>query len=142
MKLKKTFFTLILTVMLGITPLCHAETSNDKTSPDEVIQETQDQRAEAIQKSKAELDELDKRIDALEASIDKSWDKMNMAAREKARASLRALHKQRIKVAEWYGSVKNGADDTWKHMKKGFSDSYETLQESWEKFNKEFGYNK
>lgn len=142
MKFNKTFFSIILIVMLGITPLSHADTSSDKTATGEDNQKTQELRTEELHKSKTDLDDLDRRIDALEASIDKNWDKMNKATREKARSSLRELHKQRIKVAEWYGSVKNSAADTWKHMKKGFSDSYQALHDSWEKFYKEFGSNK
>jgi len=48
---------------------------------------TADQRDEAIQKTKAALDNVDKRIDALGTHIDNKWDKMDKAAREKARAS-------------------------------------------------------
>jgi len=139
---KKTFCAFMLIGMLGITPLCYAETSSDKTSIDEVKQEAQDQRDEAIHKTKAALDNLDKHIDALEARVDESWDKMNKAAREKARASLKALRKQRTQVAEWYGGLKNSADDAWGHMEKGFSDAYKSLNDAWKKSEKEFGSNK
>ena len=156
MKLIKTdcwVFTLMLIAALGIAPLCYGETSSDKTSIEEVRQETQDliqtlkaysadQRDEAIKKSKSALDNLDKRIDALEARIDNNWDNMNKAAREKARANLKALRKQRIKVAEWYGGLKSSSVDAWEHMKKGFSDAYEAFSDAWEKAEKEFGSGK
>jgi hypothetical protein len=73
--------------MLGIIPPCHAAPSSDKTAADGVTQAAQDQRGEAIHKTKTALDNLDKRIDALETHIDKSWDKMNKAAPQNARAS-------------------------------------------------------
>jgi len=63
---------------------------------------------------------------------------MNKAAREKARDSLKALHKQRTKVAEWYGSMKSSSADAWKHMKQGFSDAFKALYNAWEKSEKEF----
>src|SRR6056297_676879 len=87
--------------------------SEDKTSIEGVKQETQDliqalgdytadQQDEAIEKTKTALDKLDKHIAALETRIDDNWDQMNKAAREKARANLQALRKQRTEVAEWY----------------------------------------
>jgi DNA repair exonuclease SbcCD ATPase subunit len=148
-----TIWVFMLIGTLGITPLCYAETSSDKTSIEKVEQETQDllrtlnaytvdQRDEAIHKTKAALDNLDKRIDALEARIDEDWDKMDKAAREKARASLKALRKQRTQVAESYANLKNSFGDAWDHMKKGFSDAYKALNDAWEKSEREFGSNK
>jgi len=136
---KKTFCAVMLIGMLGITPPSHAEASRDKTSMDEIRQEAQDQRDEAIHETKEALDNLDKRIDALESDVDKNWDKMNQAARENARESLKVLRKQRIQVAEWFGSLKNSVGDAWNHMEKGFSDAYTSLNKAWEKFEKEFG---
>lgn len=101
-----------------------------------------DQRDEAIEKTKTGLDELDKRIDALETRIDNNWDQMNKAASEKARANLKALRKQRTEVAEWYGRLKTSSADAWEHMKKGFSDAYKKLSDTWEKSAKEFGVTK
>ena len=137
-------------VLYGIAPLCFAETESGKTSIEEVKQETQeviqavkgytaDQRDEAIRKTKAALASLDKRIDNLETRIDNNWNEMDKAAREKARASLRALRKQRTQAAEWYGSLKSSSADAWGHMKKGFSDAYKALYDAWEKSVKEFG---
>ena len=81
-----------------------------------------DQRDEAVRKTKTALDNLDSRIDALETSIDSNWDRMDKAAREKARANLKALRKQRTELAEWYGSLKSSSADAWEHAKKGFSE--------------------
>ena len=67
---------------------------------------------------------------------------MNKAAREKARANLKALRKQRNEVAEWYGGLKASSADAWEHMKKGFSDAYKSLGDAWEKSAQEFGTNK
>lgn len=135
--------------ILGITPLCYAETSTDKTSIEEVKQETQDllrtldaytadQKDEAIRKARMALDNLDKRIDSLEARVDESWDKINKDARKKARDSLKALRKQRIQVAEWYGSLRSSTGSAWEHIKKGFSDAHKDLSDACEKSENEF----
>jgi len=140
-------FALVAVLVLG--PPGYAESSSDKTSIKEVKQETQDligtlkaysadQRDEAVRKTKAVLDNLDRRIDNLETRIDNNWDNMNKEARKKARSSLRALRKQRTKVAEWYGSMQSSSTDAWEHMKKGFSDAYQSLYDAWEKSVKEF----
>ena len=147
--MKSHICALMLIGILGVTPLCYAQTEHANTSIEEVKKETQDllqtigsytadQRDEAVQKAKQGLDRLDKRIDALEARIDKNWDEMNAAARKEARENLKALRMQRNQVAEWYGSMKTSSADAWKHMKKGFSDAYKALDDAWEKSEKEF----
>ena len=144
---------IVLIGILGITPLCYAVTSTEKSPIEEVKQETQkllqtldayttDQKDEAIHKTKMALDKLDKRIDALEAHVDENWDKMDKDARKKARDSLKALRKQRNQVAEWYGSLKSSTENAWEHMKKGFSDAYKALNDAWEKSENEIGPNK
>jgi len=151
--IKTNYSMFMLIAMLVIPPLCHAESSEEKTSIKEVKQETQDliqalgaytadQRDEAVQRAKTALHKLDERIDALETRIDNNWDQMNKAAREKARANLKALRKQRTEAAEWYGSLKTSSADAWEQIKKGFSDAYKALGDAWEKSAKEFGTSK
>ncbi|MEE4357885.1 MAG: hypothetical protein V2I97_15565 [Desulfococcaceae bacterium] len=160
--MKSKICAMMLIGILGLTPLCYAQTENTGTSAEEVTtgtsieevkKETQDllrtigsysadKRDEAVQKAKDGMNKLDKRIDALEAEIDKNWDKMNDAARRKARENLKALRKQRNQVAEWYGSMKTSSADAWEHMKKGFSDAYKALEDAWEKSEKEFNSGK
>lgn len=151
--MKFNTYAIVLIGILGITPLCYAETSTDKTSIEEVKQETgdllqtldaytADQKDEAIRKTKMALDKVDKRIDALEASVDESWDNMDKKTRKKARESLKALREQRNQVAEWYGSLKTSTKKAWEHLQKGFSDAYKALDEAWEKSEKEFGSSK
>lgn len=151
--MKFNTYAIVLIGILGITPLCYAEASTDKTSIEEVKQETvdllqtldtytADQKDEAIRKTEIALDKVDKRIDALEANIDKSWDKMDKETRKKARDSLKALRKQRNKVAEWVGSLKTSTKKAWEHMKEGFSDAYKALNDAWEESENEFGSSK
>lgn len=147
--MKSHICTLILIGILGITPVCYAKTANSNTSIEEVKKETQemlqtigsytaDKRDEAAQIAKDGLNKLDKRIEALETRIDENWNKMNDEARKKARENLKNLRKQRNKVAEWYGSMKTSSANAWKHMRKGFSESYKALEDAWEKSEKEF----
>ncbi|WP_446008468.1 hypothetical protein [Candidatus Electrothrix sp.] len=143
---------LILIGILGIVPVCYAQTENSNTSMEEVKKESQDllktigsytadKKEEALEKTKEGLTKLDKRINALEKSVDKNWDTMSKAARKKSRENLRELRKQRNQVAQWYGSMKASSADAWDHMKEGFSDAYKALENAWEKSEKEFRSN-
>lgn len=152
MKLPTTYrpvLTWLLTAMLVMTVMSCTDSSEEKTSTKEVQQETQDlvqaledysveQREEAFERTNTALDKLDKRINALETRIDNNWDQMNEAAREEARADLKALRKQRAEVTEWNERLKNSSADAWEHTKKGFSDAYKDLSDAWQKAENEF----
>jgi hypothetical protein len=152
---KHTGLSLILATLLGVAPLSHAaqheasKKAGAQTTAKQVRQEvadaaeaiknyTADNRDEAANKAKSALDALDARISALEAQIDRNWDKMDKAARERARNTMKALHEQRVQVAEWYGSLKNSTADAWEHTKNGFSDAYKSLRTAWEKAEREY----
>lgn len=152
MKSKKNIYSLVLFMMFTLfagVPACYADATNKDVSAKEVKKEMQDfletlksytaeQRDEAVEKTKKALNNLDKRIDALEARIDKNWNSMTKTAREQARANLKALRKQRTELAEWYGSMKSSSASAWEHIKKGFSDAYKRLEKAWEKSENEF----
>lgn len=153
---KRISLALLTMALLGVAPaglssqhLAPAQGS-DQTSAKDVRREVgdaaesikdygADKRDEAARNAKAALDDLDARIKAMEARIDRDWDKMDKAAREQARATLEALRKQRVEVAEWFGALKNSTAGAWKHVKKGFSDSYKSLKNAWEKAEREYG---
>ena len=140
----------IILMLPGMAPLGHASPDGkDPATAREIRQEStdageagknnrDDKRDEAARKAKAALDYLDARIEALEARIDKAWDKMDQAAREQARSTLKALRKQRVETAEWYGGLKNSTAKAWEHMKKGFNDAYGSLRRAWEKAEREY----
>jgi hypothetical protein len=151
--MKYTLYALMLIGLLGGAPVCYAQTTNNDTSIEDVKKETQDmlqaigtysadKRDEAVQKAKDGMNNLDKRIDALEARIDENWEKMSDAARKEARENLQALRKQRNKVAEWYGSMRTSSAAAWDQMKEGFSAAYKDLTDAWEKSKKEFNTSK
>lgn len=149
------FIALLGITLIGVTDSSADKkvVSEDNTSVKEVKKETQDliqaldnytaeQRDEALERIKTALDELDKRIDTLETHVDNNWDQMNKAAREKSRANLKELRKQRTKVFEVYSRLKTSSADAWEDVKKGFSDAYKKLSNTWEKSEKEFSTNK
>lgn len=152
MKLNRNFFVaLVVTMPLFFTPLVHAQSDNKSSSAtaQDVKKETQElirtlgeysvaQRDEAIETVQQAMQKLDRRIEGLENRIDNNWDKMNQSARKEARANLKALRQQRNKLAEQYGSLKNSSASAWGHMKKGFSDAYQSVHDAWEKAEGEF----
>lgn len=156
---KSSCYLFIFTLMaiFGVTSSSYAESSrtessSQKTSMQDVQRETQDflqtlgtytsnQRDEAVRETKAALDSLDQQIDVLEMHIDNNWEQMSKSAQEQARSSLKALRKQRVQTAEWYGSLKSSSADAWEHTKQGFSEAYNALYKSWKKSQKEFGSN-
>jgi predicted transcriptional regulator len=145
------FVTVALLTMFVLT--FDALASAQKDSLEKVKQETSElldalknygveQRGEALETIKATMEKLDRRIDDLEAEIDGNWDEMKDGVRKESRESLRALRKQRNRVAEWYGGLKNSSADAWNDIKNGFSNSYRELQKAWEKSLKHFSTDK
>lgn len=96
------------------------------------------QKDEAVRKTGAALDALDRRIEVLETRVDRQWGRMSEATRSQSRATLSALREERTEVAEWYGGLKNSSADAWGHVKQGFSNAYKSLQQSWDKAEQEF----
>ena len=139
-----------LGALLTVLPLSFAaETSGKKTTAKDVSRKVDEtgqaiknytvaQRDEAIKKAKAALDDLDVRIGRMERKLDNEWDRMDQAARKKARAALNALRRERNEAAEWYGGLKHSSAESWEQVKAGFVKSYEALKESFAKAMKAF----
>lgn len=146
--------TLIFNVMAVMTfcffiPIAQARSGNDTVTSQDVKKETKElintlqqytaeQREQAVEETEKALKKLDVRIDELETRVDNNWDKMTQAARQKARDNLKALRQQRNELAEWYGSLKISSVDAWEQMKKGFTDAYQSMSDSWEKAKSEY----
>jgi peptidoglycan hydrolase CwlO-like protein len=96
-------------------------------------QYTFDQRDQAVKEINQALKKLDGQIDELESRVDSNWDNMTKAARQKYRGDLKTLRQQRIELAERYGSFKNSSINAWEQMKKGFSNAYQSMSDSWKK---------
>src|SRR6266849_3131045 len=133
---------LALGALLAVSPLSSAaEASGNKTTAKDIAREADEtgqaiknytvaQRDEAVKKAKAALDDLDRRVGRMETKLDGEWDRMDQAARKKARATLNALRRERNEVAEWYGGLKHGSAESWERGKAGFVKSYQALKES------------
>jgi hypothetical protein len=96
------------------------------------------ERDQAVKQAKAALDDLDRRIGRMEKKLENDWERMDQAARKKARATLNELRRERNEAAEWYGGLKHSSAESWEQVKAGFVKSYDTLKESFAKARKEF----
>ncbi|MCG3112118.1 MAG: hypothetical protein MCM46_09890 [Candidatus Manganitrophus sp. SB1] len=148
MKIYKTAFAALIVASIGIftaMPAFSADRpSGERVSKKEVGQEVKeaveaikaysaDQKDEAVKKGKAVLDNLDVRIEQMESKIKKEWDQMGDSARNTAKTSLEGIKRQREKVAEWIGSMKQSSAGAWENTKKGFLESYQAVHESFDK---------
>jgi uncharacterized protein YPO0396 len=146
----KKLFAFAFSVLFAVSSAAiAAEASADKVTPKDIPKKageagraikdyTVAQRDEAIKSAKAALDEADARIRRLERKLDSDWDKMDQAARKRARAALAALRRERNEVAEWYGGLKHSSAESWEQVKAGFVKSYDVLKESFAKARKAF----
>ncbi|MDA7087551.1 hypothetical protein PH586_14270 [Pseudomonas sp. SA3-5] len=145
----RSALVLSVLVIVGASPLCLAGTTDEKATLTEVKQDTQDlmhaikgysieQRDEAITQTRSALDKMDRRISQLENRVDKRWDTMSVASRQKARATLQTLRQKRIALAEWYGGMKSSTADAWEEMKSGFVDAYSVLGDAWQDAQEQF----
>jgi hypothetical protein len=149
---KRGYATLIVTFVgfLAATAVFSAEpTAGEMTGKKEVGQEMREaaeaiksysagQRDEAVKKGKTLLDDLDLRIERMKSKIGQNWDRMDASARKKATASLEAIQKQRVEVAEWYGSLKQSSAGAWEGVKKGFVESYQSLHDTFDQAAEKF----
>lgn len=136
---------LALGALLAVSPLSFAAETTAKDvarKADDTGRAIKDytvaQRDEATKNAKAALDDVDRRIGRLERKLDSEWEKMDQAARKRARATLNALRRERNDTAEWYGGLKHSSAESWEQVKTGFVKSYEVLKESFRKARKEF----
>ena len=146
--------TCVALMTLFFMPPGQAQSSDESVTAKDIKKETQDllhtlqqytvdQRDQAVKEADQALKKLDERIDKLESRVDNNWDKMTQAARQKARANLQVLRQQRNELAEWYGGFKYSSKNAWEQMKKGFTDAYQAMSDSWQKAKREFeGNNK
>ena len=97
-----------------------------------------DKKDQVMAKAKDVLDKMDVKIDELEKQSSEQWQDMSEASREKSRQALRELRKKRNDIAEWYGGMKHSSAAAWNDMKKGFIDSYHSLQQAFDKASEKF----
>jgi len=93
---------------------------------------TKEQRQEALKTAERAIQNIDSRIDQLENRIDQQWDQLGDDVRSESRQALRELRKDRIRLAEWYGGMKEGSQDAWSEMKDGFNEAYQSIADAWQ----------
>ncbi|WP_394171315.1 hypothetical protein [Saccharospirillum alexandrii] len=147
---KLSIFTAVLiAVVLGLGLASCAKSEDDVVTAQDVEQETRElistlrqytanQRDEAVAEAGEALERLDGKINELEARIDNNWESMSQQARQDARANLNRLREQRSELAGWYDSFRNSSAGAWDEMKKGFTDAYQVMSDSWVNARREF----
>lgn len=99
------------------------------------------QKTKAVAMVDENLERLDARIEYLERRLSEEWGELSQEARTEISDQLMALRKERIAVAEWYGSLKQDTGEAWNELKAGFSESYEALSQAWEEAEESFDEN-
>lgn len=137
------FIALSTTTAISADP--PSENGTKKTAGQEVREAVEaiksysaEQRDEAVIKGKAVLDNLDVRIAQMKSKINQNWDRMDASARKKATASLEAIQKHRAEAARWYDSLKQSSAGAWEGVKKGFVESSQALQDSFDRAAEKF----
>lgn len=144
-----SIFLLSALVLLGSTVAVAGEQDKNQATASEVRKNAAQayeslkdysvqQRDKAVADAKEELSKLDQRIAAMQRNIDEHWEDMSATARKQTRKSLDLLRQKREEAAEWYGGLKHSSGEAWEEVKKGFSDSYDRLEQAVKKAAKEF----
>ncbi len=147
--MEKYSFFAVLMVTLGLGLASCAQSDGDGATAQDVERETTelintlrqytaDQRDVAVEEAGQALENLDGKIQELEARIDRNWETMSQETREQTRANLSALRDQRGELSEWYENFSNSSAGAWQEMKKGFTDAYQGLSDSWVDARREF----
>jgi chromosome segregation ATPase len=123
--------------------------SKSKTTSEDVKQETMEaiealknysieKKDAAVSEVKVALEDLDARIDRMQNGIEKKWDEMDQASRDKAKETMQALRKKRNELSEWYGGMKHSSAEAWTDVKDGFVKGYEALANAFDEAENEF----
>jgi len=121
--------------------------ADDKTTGKEVGKKVEDagkaigsytiaERDQAIKSAQNALKDMDAQLNRMEKKIRAEWDKMDAAARNDARATMKTLRRQRDETAEWLGKLQKSSAESWDEVKGGFVKSYESLKQSLAKVGK------
>ncbi len=153
MKMANTFTAAMLAAgLLAGSAQVYAGEQNTKSTVEGIKHESKEllqamekygekQKTKAVALVDENLDRLDARIEYLERRLSEEWGDLSTATRTEISDQLMALRKERIEVAEWYGSLKQDTGEAWSELKAGFSESYEALSKAWEEAEESFDEN-
>jgi len=122
---------------------------NDKATSKDVKKETKEalqaiksysfeQRDKAVRAVKAELSDLDGRIDRMQSRVEQKWSEMDQASRQKLSHAMKTLREKRNQLSEWYGGLQQSSAGAWNHVKEGFIEGYDSVASAFEKAENEF----
>lgn len=97
-----------------------------------------EQRDEAAKRALASMEELDRRISALQVDIDQQRAQMGDAARRESQVAMADLRARRQELSKWYDRMRHSSGKAWSEVKGGFTDSYRALAEALRKARLEF----
>jgi len=86
-----------------------------------------ERRNEAVARARESADDIDRRMDQLQAQLEQRWDRMSTAARARSQQEMTDLRQRRNDLAEWYGGMRHSSADAWAEVKTGFVKSYDEL---------------
>ena len=145
-----SIFSAAILIIFSVNTFADQQTASEsKTSSEDVKQETMEaveaikkysieKKDNAVNEIKVVMKDLDARIDRMQNSIEKKWDEMDQASRDKAKATMQALRKKRNELSEWYGGMKHSSTEAWTDVKDGFVKGYEALANAFDKAENEF----
>lgn len=91
---------------------------------------TVEQRDEAVERARTTLDVVDARLRDWQARMDRDWDRMDAASRERMRRTMDQINRQRVEAATWYGGMRHSSAEAWNVVRTGFANSYRELADS------------
>lgn len=88
------------------------------------------ERAEALEKARAALDQLDTALGERSDEMRDRWNEMSEESRDAADEKLEELTKRRILLAEKLGILEAGSESAWSEMKSGLSAAWKELSDA------------
>ncbi|MCM8539163.1 MAG: hypothetical protein NE328_02740, partial [Lentisphaeraceae bacterium] len=89
------------------------------------------QKEDALEAVELSLDEIDEQIEAFEDWYDEKESTMSESTKKRYKDSLAILKKQKDVVEVWEEKLEESTPDTWDNVKKGFSNAYSSMANSW-----------
>lgn len=132
----------LLVMLMSLAQAVNAQGENDEGTMDAVREAMQslsqdlteanaEQREELMTDIEGVLSVVDDRLMTLENRLEEKWDTADRLARVQAQTAVASLRRERARVLEWYGRMKDSRDGTWESMKDGFDDSFNDLSDAW-----------
>jgi len=145
--MKRIFSTLALVALIPLGPGCKPSASQSTAETrestaqqlDKVKRETKDvaqdlsdytyaQKADFIAKMRTQLDQINRDLDQLAATVEKG----NATAKAEARPKLQALRDQTAGLAKRLDDAKDAGESTWADVKAGFKNGYSELKDGFQ----------